>query len=278
MNNDLLPLELYVKQLLESHPHKLPNSSANYWEQYAHLVSGLRQHVYPHINAGLACLSKSPGIYTDHGDRHFDEVVKYAGLLLANPESDEAQRSKVDEYQGFTPYEFYLLLCAIRLHDAGNIDGREEHEKRAASILGKYGGNIIHDTPEFELICAIAEAHGGKTFTGDKDTISLLPQDHTPVGATTCRPRQVAAMVRFADEVCEHRNRASLHHINSDTLPAENKLFQYYASSISGAVPDRKVKSFRLKIALDTQHLAKNTAPQIKMMELTTRFIWLMKL
>lgn len=248
MNDNLQPLELHVKQLLESQHHELPDRTVKYWERYTHLVESLREHVYPYVNAGLACLSKSPGIYTDHGERHFDEVVRYAGLLLAHPENKEPH--------GLTPYELYLLLCAIRLHDAGNIDGREEHDRRALNILEQYGGNIVHDAAEFELIYKIAEAHGGyDSMTGDKDTIIALSPDDTPVGGITCRPRHVAAMVRFADEVCEHRGRASVHHILSKTLPEENKLFHYYAASISGAVPDRKAKSFRLNLAIDTQYL-----------------------
>ena len=248
MNENLQPLELHVKQLLESQPNSLPNRTGRYWERYTHLVASLREHVYPNVNAGLACLSKSPGIYTDHGEHHFDEVVRYAGLLLAQPDHIKPH--------DLSPYEMYLLLCAIRLHDAGNIDGRKQHERRVTSILGQYGGNIVHDSPEFELICNIAEAHGGDNImSGDKDTIIALPPDDTPVGGITCRPRHVAALVRFADEVCEHRGRAATHHIRNNTLPEENKLFQYYATSISGAVPDRKTKSFRLNIAIDTQYL-----------------------
>lgn len=248
MSENLQPLEQYVKHLLESEPDSLPNRTVKYWDRYTHLVASLREHVYPFINAGLACISKSPGIYTDHGGLHFDEVVRYAGLLLANPEKNGPH--------GLTPYELYLLLCAIRLHDAGNIDGREEHAQRVVGILGQYGGNIAHDAPEFELICGIAEAHGGVNFmSGDKDTIIALPPDDTPVGGITCRPRHVAAMLRFADEVCEHRGRASGHHIRNNTLPEDNQLFHYYAASISGAVPDRRLKSFRLNIAIDAQYL-----------------------
>lgn len=246
MSVDLQPLERHVKTLLQSKPEKLPVRTVQYWDRYAHLVSSLREHVYPHINAGLACLSKSPGIYTDHGESHFDEVVRYAGLLLNNPVNDKPH--------GLTPYEFYLLLCAIRLHDAGNIDGREQHEKRVSSILARYGGSIALDTPEADLISKIAEAHGGVSMSGDKDTIITLP-DNAVVGATICRPRHVAALVRFADEICEHRARSASHHISAGTLPDENKLYHYYATSIAGAVPDRSAKTFRLSLQIKTEYL-----------------------
>jgi hypothetical protein len=247
MDNNLQPLEEFVKEKLESNKNNLPDRNVNYWGRYTALLAGLREQVYKNINSGLASFSKSPGIYTDHGPEHFDEVVRYAGLLLAN--------SQTGALEGLEPYELYLLLCAIRLHDAGNIDGREEHERNAASILYQYGGNIIHDSPEFELISSIAQAHGGYTIDGNKDTISTLPPDNTPFGGITCRPRYVAALVRFADEICEHRNRAAGHFIRNGTLPDENKLFHYYAGSITGAVPDRKAKSFRLHIGINTDFL-----------------------
>lgn len=221
--------------------------SADYWNRYTSLLAALRQYVYPYINAGLACLSKSPGIYTDHGSAHFDEVVRYAGLLLGLPSTSAKELI-------LTPYEIYLLLCAIRLHDAGNIDGREDHEKSVFAMIQRYGGSIVHDPVEAALISQIAEAHGGKTLSGDKDTIGQL-LDETQIGAIPCQPRQVAALVRFADEICEHSARAARHHINAGTLPEDNRLFHYYALSVTGALP-HPTKSFKLRLTINTKYLS----------------------
>lgn len=242
----LLPLEELAQKLLRDHCDQLPDRNADYWARYTHLLAGLREHVYPHINAGLSCLSKSPGIYTDHGSDHFDEVVRYAGFLLGLPAIQEP---------GFTPYEIYLLLCAIRLHDAGNIEGREDHEKHVRRMIELYGGNIKLDQAEATLICQIAEAHGGKTLSGDKDTIGQLSTDDTPVAAITCRPRQVAALVRFADEICEHSSRAARHHVNRGTLPADNQLFHYYAISVVGAHYN-STRCFKLRLSINTKYLS----------------------
>lgn len=248
----LLPLETFAQTLFANHRDQMPDRNADYWARYASLLAGLREYVYPHINAGLSCLSKSPGIYTDHGPEHFDEVIRYAGLLLGIPTTPTID---------LNPYEVYLLLCAIRLHDAGNIDGREEHEKRTFYMLEKYGGNIAHDTAEATLISRIAEAHGGKTMSGSKDTIGELPEDGISVAAITCRPRQVAALVRFADEICEHASRAARHHLTANTLPNSNKLFHLYANSVVGATC-KPGKSFKLRLAVDTQWLvSKYAAP-----------------
>jgi len=243
MSDNWLPLEQKLEKLSVSSKCDFANQHVDYWGRYKAMLSSLRLHVYPNINAGLSCLSKTPGFYTDHGERHFDEVVRYAGYLLEN--------TSVQPDSSLRPYELYLLLCAIRVHDAGNIDGREEHNKRAFSILQEYGGDIQRDAPEHSLIGEIAQAHGGRTLNNnDKDTIGALPYE-TVVGAVDVRPQLVAALVRFADEICEHSSRASHHHINADTLPAESKLFQLYAKSIAGAKPDRNNKSFKLRFNFD---------------------------
>ena len=246
MTTGLLPLEEYAQRVLKKSRDQMPDRNVDYWGRYSHLTGALREHVYPFVNAGLACLSKSPGIYTDHGPEHFDEVVRYAGLLLSVPSGGAIKELR--------PYEIYLLLCAIRLHDAGNIDGREEHERRVAAMLYRYGGSIGLDPAETKLIVEIAEAHGGKTPAGSKDTIGALPVDETPVAAIACRPRQVAALVRFADEICEHSTRAARHHIAANSLPAENKLFHLYAASVTAAhcAPAR---CFRLHLAINTKYL-----------------------
>lgn len=237
-----LSLEKYLEDAATKSSEEFPSQHVNYWKRYDSLLQSLKTHVYPQINAGLACISKSPGLYTDHGPHHFDEVVKYAGLLLGETlnQSNPA----------LNPYEVYLLLCAIRLHDAGNIDGREDHQNRVSALLVEYGGDIRRDGAEVELISAIAQAHGGRTIDNSKDTIGIL-QEETCINATRIKPRLIAALVRFADEICEHSSRASTHHISAGTLPEQNKLFHYYAKSVVGALPDRGNKSFRLRLSID---------------------------
>lgn len=242
MRNGLLPLELRLKEFAEKNPANFPVHTANYWDRYTSLVQYLRTYIYPHINAGLACKSKSPGLYTDHGGSHFDEVVRYAGYILADKGDMEA-------------YDLFLLLSAIRLHDAGNIDGREAHEKRVFAILKEAGNAVCSDDVEGTLIASIAEAHGGtRDGTNDKDTISVLPEEDG-FGPIKCNPRSVAALVRFSDEICEHANRASAHHIKADSLPQENALFHLYANSIKRAAYEKQTKTFKMKLVFDSEYL-----------------------
>lgn len=243
-------LEKKLEEFSESRQDEFAIQHVNYWDRYKALLSNLRLQIYPYINPGLSCLSKSPGIYTDHGERHFDEVVRYAGLLI----EDTFDRKD----SALNPYELYLLLCAIRVHDAGNIDGRDDHEKQAYGILLSQGGQITSDTSELTLIADIAQAHGGLTLDdNDKDTIGRTLPEKTVAGAVDVRPQLIAALVRFADEICEHRGRASSYHLRQNTLPEENKLFHLYADGIAGAKPDRGNKAFNLRLSFDTSLFAR---------------------
>jgi hypothetical protein len=256
MASTLLPLEIRLRDLATTAADKFPDRNGNYWERYAVLVDFLRTKIYPHINAGLACLSKSPGIYTDHGGQHFDEVVRYAGLLI----EPSFEKSSIE---AIAPYDLFLLLAGIRLHDAGNIDGREEHERRVYSILKEAGNAVCSDNSEADLIAKIAQAHGGKREDGDKDTIGAL-QEQSGFGAVACKPRAVAALVRFSDEICEHSFRASSYQIKAETLPPQNVLFHLYANSVKQAMPDRNQKAFRIRLDFDAVHLQKRyPVPQL---------------
>ncbi len=247
MSAQMSVLEKRLEHLAGSVPQKFPIQTANYWDRYRALLDFLRTAIYPHINAGLACLSKSPGIYTDHGPDHFDEVIRYAGFLL-DPSFDS------DGIEAIDPYDLFMLLSAIRLHDAGNIDGRENHEKRAFAILKEAGRAVCPDDDEASLIALIAEAHGGKTASGDKDTIGALNERYG-MGAVKCRPQLVAAIVRFADEICEHSSRASNHHLAAGTLPLQNQLFHLYSHGVKQALVNREEKSFELRLIFDVANL-----------------------
>jgi hypothetical protein len=192
--------------------------------RYADILDYLRREIYPKIDAGLAALSEHSGYYTLHNSTHFDEVVKYAGLLLGCERGDE-------ELSSLLAYELYVLLVAIRLHDAGNAFGREGHEKRAFQILQQMGELSGPDNFEKRFIADIAEAHGGVTVNGSKDTISWI-KDPVSYGNLSIRSRLLAGIVRFADEICESRSRAARQLLDNDALPKHNQVFHKYASCI----------------------------------------------
>lgn len=248
-NNTLFALEKYFQDVASTDAEAFPGTN-DYWEHYHSMLVVLREQFYKLVNLGLAVHSGSiAGIYTDHSGEHFDEVVKYAGKLVG-----------VDQGTGnfpLSPYEVFLLLMGIRLHDVGNLYGRESHEARAIDVYKKATASASRDRFEAQVISGIAQVHGGRTPIGNKDTISQLKEvDH--LGSNIkFRPRLIAAIVRFADEVCEHRGRVQQHMIDSQTIPEQNLLFHLYASAIKSSCIDRREKLIKLDYILHKTYLLK---------------------
>jgi len=243
----LLPLEEHFSKIAASKSDAFPDNS-DYWDRYSSMLRVLREQFYKHINVGLSVHSGSiAGIYTDHSGEHFDEVVKYAGKLSGIDGSEESTH--------LYPYEIYLLLMGIRLHDVGNIFGRAGHEKRALDVYKAATASASRDKFETQAITKIAQCHGGKATDGTKDTISELRElDHLG-SSTPFRPRMVAALVRLADELCEHRGRVSQHLIESGGIPPQNLLFHLYANAIRSSVVNRREKSFSIEFVLHKRNL-----------------------
>lgn len=243
--SDLLPLENYLLEN-SSKKVKFPNRSDQYFNKYKCIKDWLRNNVYKHI--GAATSAEDGGIYTDHGIDHFNAVIDYAGKLI---ELDNKTNNCID------PYEVFLLLTSILLHDAGNVYGRLNHEKEAFSILNTIK-EFLTDSFECKIIADLAEVHGGKTDTGDKDTIGNKRwKDKHSFGGISYRPNLIAALVRFADEICEDCNRCAKHLIETNKLPKPSEVFHHYANSIKSVEVDRLDKSIRLEIFIDEQNVHK---------------------
>lgn len=219
-----LPLEKVFERTAAAGKVSFPRLELDYVAQYKGLVNHLRANIYKDIDTGLAANSAVPGFYTAHNSEHFDEVVRYAGYLLGVKTGEEDV--------GLTPYELYVLLIAIRIHDVGNIYGREDHEKKCFTILRNCGSASGDDNSEKKKIALIAQAHGGKTASGSKDTIQELPEKE-PIGNDSIRSRLLASIVRFADEICESRCRAANYLLHFGNIPKHSEVFHHYAASIS---------------------------------------------
>lgn len=223
---ELLPLEqVFIRKAAEK--SKFPRPTIDYAKRYQGLLEHLRANIYKDIDAALAANSATPGLYTSHNGEHFDEVVHYAGSLLGVETGNEEV--------SLDPYEIYILLVAIRVHDAGNIHGREDHEKKCFSVLRNCGAASGDDDSEKKIIALIAQAHGGKTSSGNKDTISEL-KNKEPLGKFFIRSRLIASIVRFADEICESRSRAANYLLTYGSTPKHSELFHRYAAAIVASV------------------------------------------
>ncbi len=229
---NLLPLEELFRKRAIGRPVELPNLSNNYFNQYQQMVNLLRTEYYPHVGTGLAANSSPPGFYTAHDGQHFDEVVVHAGILLKAENFLPGQVTTPSPVE-LNAYELYLLLAAIRIHDVGNMYGRDGHERKCFQILQQLGAAAGLDTTEKKIISRIAQAHGGKASNGSKDTIGELGIS-TRSGSVVYRPRLLAGIVRIADEICENRRRAANILLSERKLPRHSEIYHLYAASIVG--------------------------------------------
>lgn len=226
----LLPLEELFRKRAIGRPVELPNMNNDYFTQYQQMVNVLRNEYYPNIGTGLAANSAATGFYTAHDGQHFDEVVLHAGILV-KAENLLSVAVSVAGPTELNAYELYLLLAAIRIHDVGNMYGRDDHEKKCFQILRQLGTAAGPDTTEKKIIARIAQAHGGKTSSGSKDTIGQL-EISTGSGSVVYRPRLLAGIVRIADEICENRRRAANVLLHERKLPPHSEIYHQYAASI----------------------------------------------
>lgn len=227
----LLPLERLLKEATKSHPNRFP-TKIDYFARYLAVKEWLTNNVYKLIGAAL---SSDGGIYTDHGADHFDEVIRYAGLMVGAEEVECIPKQ-------LEPYEVYVLLMSILLHDAGNVFGRTGHEKNAYELLHQMGELSGNDNVEKKEIANVAQAHGGKTSTGDKDTIAILTERPRHV-TISFRARVLAGVLRFADEICEHRGRGAGVLLDRGSLSRKSEVYHVYAESITSAWIDRQAKA-----------------------------------
>lgn len=233
MNKPLLPLEELFRQRAAARLTELPQMSSDYFAQYQQLLNVFRTQYYPKVDAGLAANSTEPGLYTAHDSDHFDQVVLYAGELVNAESSLKRDLTSAASASELNAYELYLLLVAIRVHDVGNMYGRDRHEKRCFQILVEIGGAAGLDNREKKAIANIAQAHGGRTSIQSKDTIGPLDLK-LMANNVSYRPRLLAGIVRIADEICENNSRAAIVLLRQSNLPKHSEIYHQYAASLSG--------------------------------------------
>jgi hypothetical protein len=127
--------------------------------------------------------------------------------------------------------ELLALLLSILYHDTGNIHGREGHEKHISDIYDFVVGVPTPSTrlQEKKIVLAVVGSHGGVARDGGRDTIrDLNPTE--PFLRKSIRLREIAAIMRFADELAEgpHRTSEYLRRVHTFDITVEK--FHDYAS------------------------------------------------
>ena len=205
----------------------------DYFDRFRRIDDYLNENVHPYVNQGAAAIE--PIWLTDHGSGHITTVMQRASDLTFIPESV------------LSPYEAYVLLLAIHFHDVGNVYGRQEHERRITEEIAKIDKSLIgNNSLEQRIIRDVAMAHGG-VQNRSKDTIGQLRYESpTPV-----RVQQLAAILRFADELSDDHTRTSRFLLDNKLIAPESEVYHRFCERLRGVRVDARENVISLRFELN---------------------------
>ena len=172
----------------------------------------LQQEVYKNIPGTEPSLS-------DHGTTHVSNVQQNAIRLL----SDDGI---IGDLSGI---EMYCLGMFILFHDAGNVYGRENHRDNVAKVFDRIRGKNASLRREKTLVVRATRAHTGTAQDGSPDTLKELDEKEHLEGQPV-RLRELAAVLRFADELAEGPQRTSQFMQAEGLYESESQQFHDYAN------------------------------------------------
>lgn len=154
---------------------------------------------------------------TDHSEDHIINVQDNASYLIGT--------EGMNKYNGV---ELYFLALSILFHDVGNIHGRKDHDKKVTDSYNKIRNNDSHFNQERRLILKAVGAHCGTSSKGDKDTLIEL-EENSHLFSHPLRLRELASVLRFADELAEGPQRTSDYMIEKSKFSKKSRIYHEYA-------------------------------------------------
>jgi hypothetical protein len=216
-------VQRHIEETFRGNPQAFPRGGAlDYPQVVAGWIAHFESNVLPYVTAG-GISADGAGHLTMHDKEHIRRVRAVANSLIKDTTGE------------ITPYELTLLLCAIYLHDVGNIFGRAGHERRIGDVLRVAGAPHGFDRIESRTAEVIAGVHGGK-IDGSKDTISTLDPE-ARVHGQVVRARMLAALLRLADELADDPARANRIQLASNTIVKEAEVYHHFAAALHTQLP-----------------------------------------
>ena len=219
----------------------------NYPAKYTGITDKLNTWVHEFVNQGS--MITDGGFLTDHGPKHIKNVIKQATqLVVAMNEEDQ-----------LNPFEVYILLMSIHVHDVGNILSRNGHEINSIVVIDHLKDSLVrYDRIEWSAIYDIASAHGGK----EKDKISKLPVSE-PIHNINVRYQLLSAILKFADELGEDSSRAARYLETINKLPEFSEIYHQYALSLHSLIINVKDRMVSMHFDIEEDKLHKTFKKKI---------------
>lgn len=219
----------------ESNLDKFPNGR-NYVATYKKFKEFMDEEIHPNVVYMTHRLESEVDL-NDHSAKHIEMIIRKVSMILWDENDNCILELK--------PYEMFILLMAIQIHDAGHIyEGREKHAQNAHKLLGELNKYTV-STPESVLINKIASAHSGKN-----DPIGSLEED-TSISSINVRTRLLAALLRFGDELADEYSRASNYRLDENMISLKSKLFHAYSQCLYSFTPRVVSHDVQMKFSLN---------------------------
>ncbi|WP_113049282.1 HD domain-containing protein [Hyphomicrobiales bacterium] len=194
------PLEKLLQESASGNTSAFPDAGINYFNRYVEIKQKVADKYYQATGTGLGAGGHR---FTKHDIGHVDDVIRTAGHFIGVGQAEQSRFNRLE------PFEIFVLLYAILLHDAGNAYGREKHEARPFGIMKDLGALCPLDSAQKLLVASIAQAHGGKAADNTKDTIpAAVKLEVSAIENLNVHGRRLAAVLRMADELSENTRRA----------------------------------------------------------------------
>lgn len=212
--------ELYVKSRLES---EHGTDGATLWGCYLVTRREIESAVLPFVAA------REPDL-TDHGVDHIADVIDRCGQILGYVHLNDASH-QVAGLRELRSKELLLLLTGCLLHDVGNIVSRKDHNQTGMDVWSACGSSFQQwSRSDRRTIMAVCRAHTGVTPQGSSDTLEPLAIEAMYFQSDCVRTAEIAAVLRFADELAEGPQRTSRYLLSKGLYSVSSRLYHQYAS------------------------------------------------
>lgn len=225
-------IEKYLDEKLHSCYNK--QEADFFFNLYTDAKTHLCDNVYSQIPG------KEPEL-TDHTEKHVKDVLKIAWKLIFNEDGNCCN---------FNEIEVLLLCVSVLFHDVGNLLGRKDHNLKVSDIYNTIRANKLEKCQqERSLVLRLVKAHCGCSSRGDKDTLLDLPESSN-LFDMPIRLRELAAILRFADELAEGPQRTSQYMLDKGMISKGSLIYHKYAS-ITGIHVDKGNERIALSYNID---------------------------
>ena len=196
----------------------LPHRAKALAAAYSSTLEYLKNNIYEEIRGAEPQL-------TDHGSRHIANVQRNILALLGDGEATDGETA-TKEVSGV---ELYLLAMATLFHDVGNIHGRRDHQRNIGAIFDDARGTSAATRREKTLVLRACAAHTGLASDGTRDTLKEVAPTEQLEGKKI-QLQQLAAILRFADELAEGPQRTSEFRRQNNDYDSQSQIYQEYAA------------------------------------------------